>query len=94
VRVAVSAPTTGGSANTVADFIATGGGTVAGTVPTAVISSGGFLQTSLFVITGSTSGATIGGTVSHDDGASLYQGANTIFDSSPRQSRPQAPTRV
>jgi hypothetical protein len=69
-------------ANTVAGFIGTGGGTTAGFVPTTTLSTGNFADTTLFVITGSTSGAIIGGTVSHDDGASLYQGATTIFDSS------------
>jgi hypothetical protein len=68
--------------NTVAGFIGSGGGTTVGTVPTTTLSTGSFADTTLLVITGGTNGAIIGGTVNHDDGASLYQGATTIFDSS------------
>jgi len=66
--------------NTVAGFIASGGGTTIGTVPTTILSTGGFADTTLLKITGSTP-HWLQGTIDHDDGVSLYQGATTIFDS-------------
>ncbi len=67
--------------NTVAGFIATGGGITSGTVPNTILSSGGFTDTTLLKITGSTA-HWLAGTIGHDDGISLYQGANTIVDAS------------
>lgn len=65
--------------NTVAAFIASGGGTTAGgTVPTTTLSTATFAATTLFVITGDTFGSTLAGSVSHDDGASLFAGSSTV----------------
>jgi hypothetical protein len=66
--------------NTVSGFIATGGGTTVGTVPTTVLSTATFMDTTLFDITGTLSETEVG-TVSHDDGASLYQNGATVFNS-------------
>jgi hypothetical protein len=68
--------------NTVAGFIASGGGTTSGDpVPTTVLSTGGFADTTLLKITGVTA-TMLAGTIDHDDGISLYQGATTIVDAS------------
>jgi len=68
--------------NTVAGFIASGGGTTSGDpVPNTVLSTGGFADTTLLQITGVTA-TTLAGIIDHDDGISLYQGATTIVDAS------------
>jgi hypothetical protein len=75
------------STNTIGAFLASGGGTLTGgltssTVQNAVLSTAPFATTSVFVITGTTA-SILAGTVTHDDGASLYDGpgySNTVFD--------------
>jgi hypothetical protein len=71
------------STNSLGAFFASGGGTYTGLGAAAanLISSGNFAWSTLFSITG-VAGAATSGTVTHDDGASLYQGGKTIFDAS------------
>lgn len=76
--------------NTFAGFFGSGGGTMTGTYPGGVLSTAYFGMTTLFSITGTTT-MPLAGTVSHDDGASLYQGSTTIFDSSAPTSDVQTP---
>lgn len=66
-----------GGTNDIATFLSSAGGTVdpallalAGTP----LSSGGFDLTSVFVITGDVGGSHLYGSISHDDGMSLYDG--------------------
>jgi hypothetical protein len=72
------------AANTIVSFLNTAGGTFAGSIAglTQMLSSGGFTTSTLinFVFTIS---AESFGTISHDDGISIYDAANTkILDSS------------
>jgi hypothetical protein len=64
--------------NTIGAFFTSAGGTLAGFSSTAlnsVLSTSNFGTTTVMVITGNTNGFTLGGTINHDDGASLYDGA-------------------
>lgn len=73
--------------NTIGAFFASGTGTAnfganQSTVMNATLSTAPFALTSVFVITGSVASIDAG-TVTHDDGASLYDGpgySNTVFD--------------
>jgi hypothetical protein len=75
------------STNTIGAFLATGGGTLSSGLMTsavqdALLSSATFNLTSVFVITGTTT-SILAGTIRHDDGMSLYDGAgysNTVAD--------------
>ena len=74
------------ASNTLAAFVGAGGGSIAGCVGTScsgatalmsdVLSTSGFHRTSLFELTFTTSGPTVG-VIGHDDGASIYDGSNT-----------------
>ena len=73
----------GGGANLISSFLTSGGGSYtidSGSIAGRELSTAPFALTSLFSITG-TGYAGQTGSVSHDDGASLYQGHSTIFDS-------------
>ncbi|HET9146788.1 MAG TPA: PEP-CTERM sorting domain-containing protein [Acetobacteraceae bacterium] len=73
----------GGGTNLISAFLTSGGGSYtvnSGSITGDQLSSAPFSLTTLFQITG-TGYAGQSGTVSHDDGASLYQGSSTIFDS-------------
>ncbi len=74
-----------GSATTIGGFLATGGGVITGSFPGAAdtLSTAPFGTTTLFSITGSNTEA-LTGSVTHDDGASLYSGSGNavVFDSS------------
>jgi PEP-CTERM motif-containing protein len=66
-----------GGTNTIAAFFASDGGTLTGFSSLAlnsVLSTTNFGTTTVMVITGNTNGFTLGGTIDHDDGASLYDG--------------------
>ncbi len=69
--------------NTIGAFIASGGGTVSGNTGffSDGLSSAPFALTTLFIIQGSTRTA-IHGTISHDDGASLYDANYNLIASS------------
>lgn len=72
----------GGGTNSIAAFLQSGGGTITdlhGSLD-AELSESGFGLTTVFAITGNgLKGQS--GAVFHDDGTSLYQGSDTIFDS-------------
>jgi hypothetical protein len=74
-----------GGSNNINNFLLSAGGTLTGTLASLSgyeLSTSGFKLTTLFVITGSTANI-LAGTITHDDGASLYDGAgytNTVFD--------------
>ncbi len=73
----------GGGANQISNFLTSGGGSytvTSGSITGDQLSTAPFALTTLFSITG-TGYAGQAGYVSHDDGASLYQGGKTIFDS-------------
>ncbi len=75
---------TDGGVNDVKSFLQSAGGALGGGLATMgafQLSASGFGLTSVFVITGTTGGPILGGTLIHDDGASLYDGAgysNTV----------------
>jgi len=80
---------TGGSANTLDQFVANGGGSISGCTGTAcagstalasgvVLSNPGFGLTTLMELTFTTTGP-VTGTVSHDDGVSLFAATDTSF---------------
>lgn len=71
------------SANTLGAFFTSGGGVFTGLGGSAsnLLSTATYGFTTLFSITSTTTGP-LSGTVLHDDGASLYQFGNTVFDSS------------
>ena len=73
----------GGATDTVGAFFASDGGTTTGlsSVSDNELSASGFSQTTLMVITGTITGGGISGTVTHDDGASLYDSSGLVFDS-------------
>ena len=74
------------ASNTLSANVGSGGGSIAGCVGTScngatglmsdVLSTSGFQRTSLFELTFTTSGPTVG-VIGHDDGASIYDGSNT-----------------
>jgi len=68
--------------NTIGAFLTSGGGiyTLDPSIAAEPLSQSNFGLTTLFSITGSAYANEMG-TVTHDDGASLYQGSTTIFDS-------------
>jgi hypothetical protein len=82
-----------GGTNTIAAFLASGGGTLGGVdvvLSSYLLSAGGFGITTVFDIYGNTSGATVSGTIEHDDGISIYQGpgyatqvVNSAFPTTP-----------
>ncbi len=57
-------------------FLNSAGGTLGGTLPaiTGGLSSSGFQLTTVMVITGNTAGSILFGSITHDDGVSLYDG--------------------
>lgn len=72
--------------NTIGAFLASGGSVTGGlalpAVQNALLSTSSFATTSVFVITGTTA-SILAGVVTHDDGASLYDGpgySHTVFD--------------
>ena len=77
----------GGSANTLDQFVANGGGTISGCVGSAcasgtalnpvTLSTSGFGLTTLMELTFTTSGPATG-TVTHDDGTSIWNASNTV----------------
>ena len=62
--------------NTIGDFLNSGGGTNTFGAATlnSILSAGGFGFTTVFVITGDVGSSILGGTITHDDGISLYDG--------------------
>lgn len=67
-----------GGTNTIGAFLSSAGGTVSAglaAISGSMLSTANFGMTSVFVITGNVGGSVLGGTISHDDGASLYDGA-------------------
>lgn len=72
--------------NTIGAFLSSAGGTVTGLSSADAarqLSTATFALTSLFSITGTTSGSVLGGTVTHDDGASLYGSGGGFLDPNP-----------
>jgi len=72
-----------GGTDTIAGFITTGGGAVTNLTGSNAynnntLSSGNFSATTVFVITGSVA-AGVAGQITHDDGASIYQGGSQVF---------------
>lgn len=77
-----------GGSNDILTFLQSAGGTVTGSLLTlggTSLSTGGFGTTSVFVITGDVGSSTLYGSISHDDGVSLYTGLslNTLLAGSP-----------
>jgi hypothetical protein len=68
-----------GGTNTIGAFFTTAGSSLTGFSNPGnlgnVLSTGNFGTTTVMVITGNTNGATLSGTIDHDDGVSLYDGA-------------------
>lgn len=80
------------STNTIASFLASGGGTLdanlASIDPTLVLSTGNFGTTTVFLFAGDTGGLSLSGTIEHDDGITLYDDslnavASSAFPTSP-----------
>lgn len=68
----------GGGTNSVGAFFSSDGSSLAGCSATclaAVLSTSNFGTTTVFVIDGDTNGGILSGTIDHDDGVSLYDGA-------------------
>ncbi len=73
---------TAGGGSTIQDFLVSGGGTILGPDLSGYsLSTGGFGTTTLFDITFATA-AGISGTISHDDGISLFNNGSLVADSS------------
>jgi hypothetical protein len=81
--------------NSIFDFLNSAPGThsitvTSGSLTGLQLSAAPFALTSLFSIKGSTSGSVLGGTVSHDDGASLYGSGGGFLDPEPTVAVPSA----